>query len=583
MGLIFVPESKYLDSFSLSEASGNRTSEDAGTVMTQNGTVGSRATLLGPAGAVFDGNIANSLSITDVSTIIDASQPFGFQFLAELDSDASDQTLLSAYNGLSNGLFIIKYPTNGKFEFLVVNSSGQFVMVDSTGEYDTGATHRVCCFFKHLGGSDYGVAIQVNDDPPEIGGTVQFPLGQGTCDFYVGRRQLTGFEEPASAVVANLTLLSGNLYQSQSIALQSSSALGAQPFNIESAPLGAVIAGRTNAAGITIARDLRRISRYKPKIRWGWAGNTQDALGANLSNLETLMGGKPNMVQIYKFWPKEGEQANGGDTVSFWDEKPLANARAIGAFPIITWEPWYFDNQGVLQRVDGLKILDGDYNVWIDKWADKIRALGYPVGIRFAHEFNLRNEAASEGQNVGPQYNWFMPNGGGDASTPELYKQCWIYVRTRMHNRGATNALFYFCPNEGTTFDESWNTTTAHWPGRSHVDIDGIDGYNWVDKTDWGTFKTFQEIFADVWAEFLALPDFVPGEKPFIIGETNAYLTGDAYNSWMQDAAAVCEARKWDIILFNVPAKDWNIRNTPISQPWSMYTANGSRQRFHGE
>ena len=81
-------------------------------------------------------------------------------------------------------------------------------------------------------------------------------------------------------------------------------------------------------------------------------------------------------------------------TFADWEHAPdfpIALARAIndrGAVPLISWEPWDWDG-GTEQPAYALRrIVAGDHDALIDRWATQVAAYRRPVLLRFAPEMN---------------------------------------------------------------------------------------------------------------------------------------------------------------------------------------------------
>src|SRR3954451_11053477 len=81
-------------------------------------------------------------------------------------------------------------------------------------------------------------------------------------------------------------------------------------------------------------------------------------------------------------------------TFADWEHTPdfpTGLAEAInerGAVPLISWEPWDWD-RGVEQPEYALRrIVAGDHDALIDRWATQVAAYRRPVLLRFAPEMN---------------------------------------------------------------------------------------------------------------------------------------------------------------------------------------------------
>ncbi|MGQ0827978.1 MAG: glycosyl hydrolase [Bacteroidota bacterium] len=135
-----------------------------------------------------------------------------------------------------------------------------------------------------------------------------------------------------------------------------------------------------------------------------------------------------------------------------------------GYMPIISWEPLF---QGY-SRLDPVQprlgnIINGDYNSYIDAFADKIKTYDDTVIIRFMHEFE------------GDWYPWSIIHNGQD---PSKYIAAFRKVVDRFRNRGAENVKWMWCLNADYAPYEYYNWSVKAYPGDSYVDIVATDIYN---------------------------------------------------------------------------------------------------------
>jgi beta-mannanase len=135
-----------------------------------------------------------------------------------------------------------------------------------------------------------------------------------------------------------------------------------------------------------------------------------------------------------------------------------------GYTPILTWEP-QFKGFAPLDAVQPRlsNIINGDYNTFIDNFADKMKLYTDTVIIRFMHEFD------------GDWYPWCISQNGGDASKLAL---AFKTVVQRFRTRGATKVKWMWCPNNDYKPYSYYNYIVDAYPGDSFVDIVGTDVYN---------------------------------------------------------------------------------------------------------
>jgi hypothetical protein len=157
-------------------------------------------------------------------------------------------------------------------------------------------------------------------------------------------------------------------------------------------------------------------------------------------------------------------------------EAKLETIISRGAVPISTLEPY---------NASLSSIANGDYDAWIDNYANMIASLDSTVYVRFAHEMN------------GNWYPW--------GQKPDSYKAAFQRVAQRVHAR-APNAQMVFSPNvdHGVFAD--------YYPGDVAVDYMALDGYNYTGNL------TPRQVFAASYDELAALdPD-----DPIMIAETGS-------------------------------------------------------------
>src|SRR4051812_9962148 len=134
---------------------------------------------------------------------------------------------------------------------------------------------------------------------------------------------------------------------------------------------------------------------------------------------------------------------------------PTATARAIndrGAVPLISWEPWDWDG-GTEQPAYALRrILAGDHDALIDRWAAEVAAYRRPVLLRFAPEMN------------GDWRPWAAAVNGNRAGE---YVATWHHVRERFARAGASNAVWVWNPI--VAYDGS-TPLSELFPGADQVD-----------------------------------------------------------------------------------------------------------------
>jgi hypothetical protein len=252
-------------------------------------------------------------------------------------------------------------------------------------------------------------------------------------------------------------------------------------------------------------------------------GEAEDAVALEtVENFEQMVGKHQAIIASSSYW---GEQ-------SF----PAANLRMVwrhGSLPLVFWSPWdrpYEQRKGP-DRFSLKSILAGDWNRYIDDWADGARAFGHPMIVSLGDEMN------------GDWFPWSGVFYGGSKPIPgqpekwegpELFKRSYRYIVDRVRARGAHNIQWLFHTNNFSFPMDRWNFAPAYYPGSDYVDWLGLSVYG-------------QQFKEEPWAEFWPLVDWPYQEiarldprKPIMIAE---WATGEFPNSgdkakWIRNAFA---------------------------------------------
>ncbi|MCW3077160.1 MAG: glycoside hydrolase family 26 [Bacteroidetes bacterium] len=136
-----------------------------------------------------------------------------------------------------------------------------------------------------------------------------------------------------------------------------------------------------------------------------------------------------------------------------------------GYTPIITWEALYSH----LPRLDPaqprlVNFMNGEFDSYIDAFADKLKSYNDTIILRFMHEFE------------GDWYPWSLAANGGD---PQLFINVFRKVVNRVRARGAGKVKWMWCVN-GPTYHPtlSYNWIVGAYPGNAYVDIVACEVYN---------------------------------------------------------------------------------------------------------
>jgi mannan endo-1,4-beta-mannosidase len=214
--------------------------------------------------------------------------------------------------------------------------------------------------------------------------------------------------------------------------------------------------------------------------------------------------------------------------------KACARIAAYGALPVLTWELFWpsihKDNRRVCSADEtGLdRVLSGECDGYIDRFALAAGTFGKPVMLRFLHEPNAG------------WYTWSGSKNGGPDRGPAKVKSVWKYVVDRFRAAGADNVLWLWCLHEPSVdvSPEVWNAVGEYWPGDSYVDWMGIDGFNNYPEhpeVDDPMFLSFRKCFRANYDQLVRL-----SEKPIAVMTATVEYNYSEYPStkpeWITDA-----------------------------------------------
>jgi len=270
------------------------------------------------------------------------------------------------------------------------------------------------------------------------------------------------------------------------------------------------------------------------RLRFGVATANGPLATTELDEVAQLAGESPSSVLFYK---------------DFLQAPPISEmnaARARGAVPLVTWEPWAWGG-GLEQPAYSLdRIAAGDFDARITQWGQSLAAWGYPVQLRFAHEMN------------GNWYPWAEGVNGNEAGD---YVQAWRHVHDVVAATGASNVSWVWSPNV-----PYWGSTdlAGLFPGADYVDVVALDGYNWGTSASWSGWISPQDLFAPGIAELRAL---APG-LPILIAETASSEAGGSKAAWNTDLVSYLAAQPdvMGFIWFHIQKEaDWRINSSDAS------------------
>ena len=115
------------------------------------------------------------------------------------------------------------------------------------------------------------------------------------------------------------------------------------------------------------------------------------------------------------------------------------------------------------------------------------------------------------------------------ARDASLYRSVWRYLHRYFADQGVTNLIWVWNPHDIALPAFAWNHHLMYYPGDDVVDVVGLTGYNTGTYFPGEKWRTFQEIYDPLYAEYSALYN-----KPFMITEFAANSVGGDKPAWIR-------------------------------------------------
>ena len=229
-------------------------------------------------------------------------------------------------------------------------------------------------------------------------------------------------------------------------------------------------------------------------------------VSGHLGKIEEKLDTNFRVASLYQSW--------GPESLENFPEAFLREIWRHGAIPHITWEPWTntfpeYRNHPELGQNHKVcaAILRGAFEPYIESYATKLRNLGEPVFLRFAHEPD------------NPRYPW-SPSGG---NTPEEYRAAWKYIVELFDRLGASNVTWVWNPWEETGIEE-------YYPGSHLVDWIGVTGLNYGYAAENGRWHDFSELYEPFHSQLIKY------NKPVMLTEFGSVSYGGDRAAWLNNA-----------------------------------------------
>jgi mannan endo-1,4-beta-mannosidase len=185
------------------------------------------------------------------------------------------------------------------------------------------------------------------------------------------------------------------------------------------------------------------------------------------------VGRAPNLALYYSGW---------------WEPFRLSFAReayAAGATTVVQMNP----SNPPHNTVSIAGIVAGEYDSYLEDFADKVADFGHQIVIGFGHEPD------------GKWYPW-----GQEYVSPSVWVAAWQHIVEVFRQQGAHNVTWLWTMN---VLGNQTHPLSAYWPGASYVTWVGIDGY--YQHTE----NTYSQVFGPT---IVAVREFT--DAPILIAET---------------------------------------------------------------
>ncbi len=163
------------------------------------------------------------------------------------------------------------------------------------------------------------------------------------------------------------------------------------------------------------------------------------------------------------------------------------------------------------------KVLQGEYDSFINNYAKTIADFGHPVLFRLANEMNG---------------DWCPYSGYNTSRDAEVFIDFYKYIYNVFKAQEADNVIWVWNPNDKSFPDFKWNDAYNYYPGDEYVDVVGMTAYNT------GTYysrvgerwMTFQELYQKTYNEYSG-----HFGQPLMITEFASASMGGNKSQWIQD------------------------------------------------
>lgn len=269
-----------------------------------------------------------------------------------------------------------------------------------------------------------------------------------------------------------------------------------------------------------LAPDQRYFGLYTLQSPFNWS---------EYNDVATKVGVSPNMAGYFQGWDSD------------FRADAVTRSWAQGDLPLLTWEsrPMLAENDVVDEPEYSLpRIIEGDHDAYLRKYARDVAKLKLPVAIRLNHEMNSGWYPWSEQTSDGAPVNG---NNRGD------YVKMWRHVHDIFEAEGANAyVIWVWAPNivnRLPAVNKPVEYTRSLYPGDEYVDWVGLSGY-YRPPFDKNQPPTFDYTFDRTLDQLRSFTD-----KPILLAEVGATEISGKKPQWFESMfTSLAEPRNADII-----------------------------------
>ena len=196
-----------------------------------------------------------------------------------------------------------------------------------------------------------------------------------------------------------------------------------------------------------------------------------------------------------------------------FDVKPMITAKNMGK--VIEYTLYTTDTINGVSKDITLDILEGKYDDYLDKMAQALNELDYPMLLRINNEMNG---------------DWVLYSAYYVGKDTDLYIDCWRYIYNRFKENGVDNLIYVWNPNGGSYPNYAYNSYLNYYPGNEYVDVVGLTAYNTGTYYKGETWKSFSEAYDSFYYDYISR-----FTHPMMITEFSCASMGGSKSDWFDD------------------------------------------------